>query len=153
MLDTGRVNGQTIYALNIGIDPRKCKSFEFGIGLARGLVLPLIESRPLTGLKIFIQRKMSFMLKKPIGKIPGGETGSLATAAGVSGAAIAGAASNLQGAVVAAKDAVKSMTKYPMSLEVESRCQLCKIACQGADHKAKKDFLICSGFFYFTQKG
>ena len=68
MLDTGRVNGQTIYALNIGIDPRKCKSFEFGIGLARGLVLPLIESRPLTGLKIFIQRKMSFMLKSLLEK-------------------------------------------------------------------------------------
>ena len=45
MLDTMRVNAQTIHSLNGGIDPRKRKSFRFGWDLILSLVVPFIKNR------------------------------------------------------------------------------------------------------------
>jgi hypothetical protein len=45
ILDTMRVNAQTIYALNKGVSPRKVKSFEFGWEIVKSLVIPHVEIR------------------------------------------------------------------------------------------------------------
>ena len=70
LLDTARVNAQTIWSLNqkpkTKKDPRQTNSFEFGIKLARALVLPHVERRPLNGLQIPIQLKMSMFLKRQL---------------------------------------------------------------------------------------
>ena len=57
ILDTIRVNAQTIYALNKGIDPKKLDSFEFLMDLARDLVLPQMKNKPLDGLQSIILKK------------------------------------------------------------------------------------------------
>ena len=62
ILDTPRVNAQTISALNRGWEPKSSKSYEFGLYLAKSLVMPLIERRPWTGLQAPTQAKMKFML-------------------------------------------------------------------------------------------
>ena len=69
ILDTIRVNSQTIWSLATNQDPRKTNSYIFGILLARALLMPLIENRPIVGLQGAIQQKMSFMLKRPVGRL------------------------------------------------------------------------------------
>lgn len=68
LLDTARVNAQTIYALVMKLCPRKMSSFDFAIELAMALVIPLIERRPLKGLNDDVIRKMSFFLNRTIDK-------------------------------------------------------------------------------------
>ena len=120
LLDTARVNAQTICALNRGWEPRKSKSFEFGIYLAKSLVLPLIERRPMKSIKVSIQAKMALMLKQQVGKVGYGPSASTATAL---------------------EDAKQSMTKHPNTLEKEKRCQMCLNALPSQGHKQAKDRL------------
>ena len=68
LLDTARVNAQTIYYLIMLLSPRKSNSFDFLLSLAEEMVRPHIESRPLKGLKDDEIRKMSFVLDRPINK-------------------------------------------------------------------------------------
>ncbi|KAL5248815.1 hypothetical protein ACHWQZ_G017867 [Mnemiopsis leidyi] len=53
LLDTTRVNTQTFVSLNIGKDPRKVNSFDFGHKLAMDLIAPHLYNRELTNVKIF----------------------------------------------------------------------------------------------------
>ena len=50
ILGTARVNSGTIYALKKGSDPRKLNSFQFGLDIARSLILPQILRRKKVGL-------------------------------------------------------------------------------------------------------
>jgi len=45
ILDTARVNAQTIYSLANNLDPRKCVSVSFGWNLVKALCTPQIERR------------------------------------------------------------------------------------------------------------
>ena len=66
ILDTIRVNSQTIYCLVIGIEPRDSNSFDFGMKLAKALIIPHIENRPLIGLGRSILSKMTMTLGKDV---------------------------------------------------------------------------------------
>ena len=66
MLDTTRVNAQTIYCLVMGIEPRLSNSFEFCMRLVRALIIPHIENRPLIGLHNSVLRKMTMTLGKEV---------------------------------------------------------------------------------------
>ena len=55
LLDTARINAQTIWSLNNNIDPRKSDSYEFGMRVARSLIIPSILARPLIGLSSTIR--------------------------------------------------------------------------------------------------
>ena len=129
MLDTGRVNAQTICAFQKKFDPRKNDSFLYGIHLAKSLVTPAIESRSLNGLQIRIQMKMSFMLYRPVGKVGGGGVGGRAAAVvdGAAAVAQAGAA------------AVRGMRRFRNRDEKAARCKLCYNELpQGEGHKEAK---------------
>ena len=58
ILDTTRVNIQTLVSLNSGKDPRKINSFEFGHKLAMALITPHLYSRELSGVPRNILLKM-----------------------------------------------------------------------------------------------
>ena len=45
ILDTARVNSQTIYAIKTNVDPRKCSSLTYGWNLVKALCNPQIERR------------------------------------------------------------------------------------------------------------
>lgn len=68
ILDTIRVNSQTIYSLNNGMDPRKVNSFKFGWELAKELVKPFIELRrnETKNLKSHILKKINYILGEPV---------------------------------------------------------------------------------------
>ena len=65
-LDTARVNSQTIYCLNNGINPRDSNSFDFGMKLAKALITLHIESRSFLGLGMDIQRRMTMTLGRDV---------------------------------------------------------------------------------------
>ncbi len=69
ILDTARINAQTIYAANIGRDVHKLDSHKFGWELARELVLPFMEQRSLAGLHFSVKQKMSAFMGKPLESI------------------------------------------------------------------------------------
>ena len=50
LLDTARINAQTIWSLNHGLNPRKTNSYEFGMKVAKALFMPMIMTRPVVGL-------------------------------------------------------------------------------------------------------
>ena len=50
LLDTARINAQTIWSLNNGIDPRQSNSYNFGINVAKALIMPMIVARPMDGI-------------------------------------------------------------------------------------------------------
>ena len=65
VLDTIRVNAQTILALNTGINPRDGNSFKFGWDLAIELVTPYIKTRKALGSQSEKTRmKMQFILNE-----------------------------------------------------------------------------------------
>ena len=66
ILDTTRVNAQTIYYLVMGIEPRLSNSFEFAMKIVRALIIPHIENRPLVGLTRKILNKMTMTLGRDI---------------------------------------------------------------------------------------
>ena len=147
ILDTARVNAQTVWSLNQTPkkDPRKTDSFDFGIKLARALVLPQIERRSLNGLPIPIQLKMSMMLKRPVGRA------AAAAAVQVGAAAPAGAAAQVDGAVALAGAVApagdqgarpnRAMAKHPQNSEKPQRCKMCYDALPSTGHKNAKDHL------------
>ena len=61
LLDTARVNAQTIHSMNAGTDPRKSISFQFGWDLAIALVTPHIRSRKNSLLKKLNSKTLSKM--------------------------------------------------------------------------------------------
>lgn len=64
MIDVARVNAQTILALNLGKDPRKTDSFQFGWDLALSLLLPHLQRRRGSpGLQRELTTKMDTILK------------------------------------------------------------------------------------------
>ena len=134
LLDTARVNAQTIWSLNKKIrgGPRKSNSFEFGIDLAKALVLPYIEQRPTNGLQIPIQVKMSMFLKRAVGRFTVQDLGAAA------GDAPPGDAPPVQagaGAVVANP----KMALKPHVVAARIRCTMCYEALPRVGHKAAKD--------------
>ena len=68
LLDTARVNAQTIYYLILMKIPRESNSFDFAMDLIVELVTPLVESRPLKGLQDDIINKMGLFLNRIIDK-------------------------------------------------------------------------------------
>ena len=66
LLDTARVNAQTLWALIQGIDPRNLDSFEFGCEMARLLVWIFMRNRPLDGLQSSILKKRAMFLGLPM---------------------------------------------------------------------------------------
>ncbi|XP_041481524.1 uncharacterized protein LOC121428771 [Lytechinus variegatus] len=66
LLDTCRVNAQSILSMNQGLDPRKASSFEFGWDLVESLVVPYIQQRPTVGLPTSVLRKMKFFTGEPV---------------------------------------------------------------------------------------
>ena len=136
ILDTIRVNVQTIWSLATNQEPRYTNSFVFGIQLALALLLPLIENRPLVGLQGPIQCKMSFMLKRPVGRF-GYDPGQPAIAA--AGAAAAAGTAAVQGAAAATR---RSLTRFRQQLEKDERpkrCTLCYNAIPSVGHKEEKE--------------
>ena len=72
MLDTARVNAQTIYSLKKKKDPRKSNSFDIGFELVMSLVLPHMARRPYRGLRSSIIKKIElFIPKEPSETHPG----------------------------------------------------------------------------------
>ena len=61
ILDTTRVNAQTIHALKQNKDPKATDSFDFGWSLAEALIGPHVQRRSKVGLKATILMKMSFI--------------------------------------------------------------------------------------------
>lgn len=68
LLDTARVNAQTIYALAMLLSPRGLNSFDFLLALAYAMVKEHIINRPPKGLKDDEIKKLSFILDRPINK-------------------------------------------------------------------------------------
>ena len=64
ILDTIRVNSQTVFAMSKKNDPRKLESFTFAFELVRQLIIPHIITRKnsTVGLPIVIKQKMEFIL-------------------------------------------------------------------------------------------
>ena len=58
LLDTTRVNVQTLVSVNLGKDPRKVNSFDFGHKLAMELITPYLYNRELTNVQQNIVLKM-----------------------------------------------------------------------------------------------
>lgn len=66
ILDTARINAQTIYSINKSVDPRKSKSFEFGWELVMSLITPHINTRKsVAGLPRRTITKMNMVLNLP----------------------------------------------------------------------------------------
>lgn len=59
VLDTARVNSQTMYAINTKCDPRSVDSFNFGWDLVLELTTPHIRSRNLSGLQKEVVKKIN----------------------------------------------------------------------------------------------
>ena len=64
ILDTSRVNAQTMLALNEKKDPRKINSFEIGFDLVMSLVCPELECRPRFGLQKNIISKINLYVNQ-----------------------------------------------------------------------------------------
>lgn len=62
MLDTMRVNSQTLYSLKCGANPRQTNSFKFGWDLALALVTPLIKIRKAENSKLPVKTKSKMQL-------------------------------------------------------------------------------------------
>ena len=69
-MDTTRNNAQTLYCLKNGIIPRLCDSYEFGMGLCKGLIMPLIEMRPIDGLRLCTLRQIAMALGRDPVAVP-----------------------------------------------------------------------------------
>ena len=66
MIDTSRVNAQTIYCVVNGYDPRNYDSSDFSEELGMALVLPFMRTRANTpGLQSHIKTKMAVHLPSP----------------------------------------------------------------------------------------
>jgi hypothetical protein len=66
MLDTMRVNAQTIFSMNNGVHPRKTKSFEFGMEIVKFLITPhLITRKTLPGMRRSTISKINMVLNIP----------------------------------------------------------------------------------------
>jgi hypothetical protein len=58
IVDTARVNAQTLHSHVNNINPRKTNSFDFALQLAKQLIRPLIERRDITHLNVNIRAKI-----------------------------------------------------------------------------------------------
>ena len=101
LLDTGRVNAQTVYHLLRGENVRESDSFEFGKMLVKALITPLVERREALSQKSLpkkILAKMSITLDRPL---KGPEK----------------------------RDAPSSLGSFPsyLSKEEKQRCYMCKL--------------------------
>uniref|UniRef100_A0A2P2I3U3 PiggyBac transposable element-derived protein 3 n=1 Tax=Hirondellea gigas TaxID=1518452 RepID=A0A2P2I3U3_9CRUS len=66
MLDTMRVNAQTIFSMNNGVHPQKTKSFEFGMEIVKSLITPhLITRKSLPGMRRSTISKINLFLNVP----------------------------------------------------------------------------------------
>lgn len=65
ILDTARVNGQTLWSLNNGKEPTTTNSFNFAFTLAEDLIKPFIESRNTKHLPTITKKKVKNVLKVP----------------------------------------------------------------------------------------
>ena len=64
MLDVSRVNAQTIFCLNNGMNPRKYDSAEFSKQLAMALILPhMAKRRTKQGIQSSVLKKMYLYLQ------------------------------------------------------------------------------------------
>ena len=64
MIDSTRINAQTIHSINHSMDVRKRDSFEFVWGLIMSLVIPCIQARNKSGLSQSTLKKMELMVPK-----------------------------------------------------------------------------------------
>ena len=69
-MDTTRNNAQTLYCLKNGIIPRLCDSYEFEMKMCKGLFLPLIEMRPLDGLRSCTLRQIAMAIERDPAALP-----------------------------------------------------------------------------------
>lgn len=63
VLDTARINSQTMHAINTKCDPRSADSFSFGWDLLLELTTPHIRSRNLLGLKNEVLKKINIYIE------------------------------------------------------------------------------------------
>ena len=62
-IDTSVTNGQTVWSLKTGTNPRKSDSFQFRMSLGKALVFPHMRDRSTTrGLQADIKKAMSFYI-------------------------------------------------------------------------------------------
>ena len=134
ILDTIRIDAQTIASILRGWDPRKLDSFEFGIQLSKEMVMPYIESRSLNRLQGAIQRRMSFIQQRQVGCFGYEPCQPVAAIA-------AGAATVAQGAAARARKSVTSFAQHLSKDESPKRCNLCYKMLSSEDHKAEKNKL------------
>ena len=62
MLDTSRINVQTLHSVKQGYDPRKVDSFDFGWNLVSALTLPQLQRRKTAGLQKAVTSKIFICL-------------------------------------------------------------------------------------------
>jgi hypothetical protein len=62
ILDTARVNAQTVWSLTNKFDPLKTNSFDFGIALAESLIMPHIAQRNTTHFSAALKMKIKCVL-------------------------------------------------------------------------------------------
>jgi hypothetical protein len=66
ILDTARINSQTVHALQNAMEPRKINSFEYGWDLAMSLIKPHIRNRSKIGLHSSTKAKINIILGEPV---------------------------------------------------------------------------------------
>ena len=125
MLDTARVNSQSVHSLNAGIDPRKSNSFRFGWDLSMQLLRPHVQRRFIT---------MPFLLKTTRSKMAlilgpeFSEPGSNAQSLPISGSSTETSSVS----VVAAT--------FPSKRSCRKRCRTCEESVQhGSGFKKSRD--------------
>ena len=152
MIDTARVNSGTLFAIKHGEIPRKLNSFQFGLELARALVLPQIARRKgVIGLQKNIQKKIELclnVLKKPEEEPPVDDSEAHQEVGHVD--------QELQHSGV---------NRFPSSSENKQRCKMCLESISGEGNKTKKnklpklarrcqtcDSALCSDHTFYTCK-
>ena len=117
VIDTARVNAGTLFSLKKNTDPRKLNSFQFGLDLARSLVLPHLKRRKQVGLQKNILNKMKICLDflQP-------EDVEIQNVEDIQ---------NVAGGVL----------KFPSTSETGKRCAQCVDGVAGTEHKKKKNKL------------
>ena len=64
ILDTIRVNSNTVYNIANNVPKNKQNSFEFGVELCDSLIIPFIKQRPKNGLSKSIVQKINLALQE-----------------------------------------------------------------------------------------
>ena len=140
LLDTARINSQTIWSLNNNLDPRTTSSYEFGMRVARSLIIPSILARPLIGLSSTIRSLCYAVTQNARFITPSGsnDSDSLASASSTTAARCHQCLTDIRGTP-------EYIDKRNKLNKIKSKCQKCSlnmcrnhiiIMCTACAHKA-----------------